>query len=368
MKSSSIQFIASSRFDAARSVKIFPKGHKSHNLHGHSFWASILTDADRHTNSNGLEHINLMEKLAKITNQLDYSFLNEMLNIPTDENLAKWIRKNSLKSLKNIAMVIGLQSTKDQGVHLGENDDIHVWKRFQFEAAHQLPNVPVGHKCGRMHGHSFQVIVHANIQLGSNNLSIDYETLSNLWSPIDNLLNYNCLNDIEGLNNPTSEILAKWIWEKIILNLPSLSCVSVYETALCGAHFDGNEFKIWKDFSIDSAIKIDKPFSKINRLHGHTFLLRLNLSSPLDKVMGWTKDFGDVKQLFSPIFKTLDHHPLHQNLEIQNFNLLNMAKWILKTTEKTLPEVSGLELYETEGCGVILNNKVVGPTMPLTQK
>ena len=368
MKSNLIQYIASSRFDAARSVKILPKDHKSRNLHGHSFWASILINSDTIATLNGLEHLNLKKKLVEITNQLDYSHLNETLDIPTDENLAKWIRINSQNSLSDISTVIGLQSTKDQGIHLEKNDDVHVWKRFQFEAAHKLPNVSKGHKCGRMHGHSFQVIVHTNTQLSSNNLSINYEKLDALWSPIDELLNYNCLNLIKGLDNPTSEMLAQWIWEKLIYKLPNLSCVSVYETASCGAHFDGNNFKIWKDFSIDSAVKIDEEVSKISRLHGHTFLLRLNLSAPLDNVMGWTKDFGDVKELFSPIFKTLDHRPLHENLEIKNFNLLNIAKWILKTTEKTLPELSGLELYETEGCGVILNNNFVGPIMPLTQK
>lgn len=368
MKSNLIQYIASSRFDAARSVKILPKDHKSRNLHGHSFWASILINSDTIATLNGLEHLNLKKKLVEITNQLDYSHLNETLDIPTDENLAKWIRINSQNSLSDISTVIGLQSTKDQGIHLEKNDDVHVWKRFQFEAAHKLPNVPKGHKCGRMHGHSFQVIVHANTQLSSNNLSIVYEKLDALWAPIDELLNYNCLNLIKGLHNPTSEMLAQWIWEKIVNQLPSLSCISVYETASCGAHFDGNNFKIWKDFSIDSAVKIDRSFSKINSLHGHTFLLRLNLSSQLDKIMGWTKDFGDVKEIFSPIFKKLDHHPLHENPEIQSFNLLNLAKWILKTTKKTLPEVSGLELYETEGCGVILNNNCVGPIMPLTQK
>lgn len=363
-----IQFIGSSRFNAARSVNILPVGHKSRNLHGHSFWASALINDDNNIDSNGLEHINLKERLMKATDLLDYSHLNENIGVPTDENIARWIKQNSQKSLNNFVQVIGLQSTKDQGVHLGLNDNIHVWRRFQFEAAHQLPNVAVDHKCGRMHGHSFQVILHANIKLMLNNLSIDYDQLTQLWSLIDESLSYNCLNDVEGLSNPTSEMLAQWIWKKIIPNQPSLSCVSVYETASCGAHFDGKNFKIWKDFSIDSAMKIKKPVLKFSRLHGHTFLLRLNLSSPIDKIMGWTKDFGDVKELFAPIFKSIDHHPLHENSEIQNFNLLNLAKWILKTTQNVLPEVSGIELYETEGCGVVLNNNNVGPMMPLTEK
>ncbi len=368
MEDIDIQFIASSRFDAARSVEILPINHKSRNLHGHSFWTSIISDSSHDSVLKGLEHLNLKEKLLNVTEKLDYTHLNKMIKIPTDENLAKWIQEKSQNLLKKDIQITGLQSTKDQGIHFNSNSNVHVWKRFQFEAAHQLPNVVEGHKCGRMHGHSFQVIVHANTRLESNDLSIDYDQLSEIWSPIDQILNYNCLNHIEGLSNPTSEILAQWIWEKLVLVLPSISCVSVYETASCGAHFDGNDFKIWKDFSFDSAIKIDQSESKLSRLHGHTFLLRLNLSSPLDQVMGWTKDFGDVKEIFKPIFKILDHQPLHENLEFGKTDILNIANWILNTTQTVLPELSGIELYESEGCGVILKNNLVGPIMPLTQK
>ncbi len=368
MKKTKTQFIASSSFEAARSVDIFPKNHKSRNLHGHSFWASIISGFEHDFKFNGSEHVMLKEKLLRVTENFDYSHLNKLIRIPTDENLAKWIKQKSQNLLKNKIEITGLQSTKNQGVHCISNNELHVWRRFQFEAAHQLPNVPFGHKCGRMHGHSFQVIIHANAKLESNELLINYDQLSNIWSPIDHKLNYSCLNKISGLSNPTSEILAQWIWKKIIPQLPSLSCVSVYETSSCGAHYDGQNFKIWKDFSFDSALKIDQIKSKLSSLHGHTFLLRLNLSSPFDKVMGWTKDFGDVKEIFNPIFKMLDHQPLHENLELSKTNILNIANWILSVTEKILPELSGIELYESEGCGVILNDNRIGPIMPLTQK
>ena len=368
MKDIKIQFIASARFDAARSVGVLPVNHKSRNLHGHSFWTSIILDSNCDSHLNGSEHLFLKEKLTSVVKDLDYNHLNNLIKIPTDENLARWIQGKSKYLLKKNVEITGVQSTKDQGIHLSDDYSFHVWKRFQFEAAHKLPNVAKGHKCGKMHGHSFQVIVHANTKFEFNDLSIDYDHLNEIWSPIDYKLNYNCLNEIEGLSNPTSEILAQWIWEKLAPVLPSISCISVYETATCGAHFNGSDFKIWKDFSFDSAIKIDHADKKLSRLHGHTFLLRLNLSSPLDKVMGWTKDFGDVKEIFKPIFKILDHQPLNENLEFGKINILNIATWILNTTQNVLPEISGIELYESEGCGVILKNNIVGPIMPLTQK
>ena len=75
------------------------------------------------------------------------------MSIPTDENLARYIYEHI-----NDASVstIGLQSTKDQGIHLENKDNIHLWKRYQFEAAHQLPNVKPEHKCGRMHDTVFR--------------------------------------------------------------------------------------------------------------------------------------------------------------------------------------------------------------------
>ena len=82
----------------------------------------------------------------------------------------------------------------------------------------------------------------------------------------------------------------------------------------------------------------------------------------------FTNSLSNKKEIFKPIFKILDHQPLNENLEFGKINILNIATWILNTTQNVLPEISGIELYESEGCGVILKNNVVGPIMPLTQK
>ena len=85
-----------------------------------------------------------------------------------------------------------------------------------------------------MHGHGFEVILHANVDLRGGALAIDYDYLDACWLPVQNELDYTCLNDIPGLGNPTSELIASWIWNRLKQDLPELSWVTVYETASCG--------------------------------------------------------------------------------------------------------------------------------------
>ncbi|MFX6755263.1 6-carboxytetrahydropterin synthase, partial [Acinetobacter baumannii] len=85
-------------------------------------------------------------------------------------------------------------------------------------------------KCGRLHGHGFEVIVHANQDLAGADLGIDYDHLDEFWAPIAAQVNYRCLNDVPGLENPTSEMISSWLWERLKPALPALSWVTVYET------------------------------------------------------------------------------------------------------------------------------------------
>ena len=111
---------------------------------------------------------------------------------------------------------------------------------FRFEAAHFLPKVPAGHKCARMHGHSFKVEVAI---VGPVNPDtgwlIDFFELFELWAPIHARLDHHCLNEIAGLENPTSEFLAKWIWDEMKPKLPELDQVTLYETADARAEYRG---------------------------------------------------------------------------------------------------------------------------------
>jgi 6-pyruvoyl-tetrahydropterin synthase len=103
-------------------------------------------------------------KLEATVAPLDYDDLNRHLDEPTDENLARWVRARiAAPGVESV----GIRSTAHSGVDLDARDHAHVWRRYVFQSAHRLPNVPEGHKCGRMHGHGFEVILHADQDLGA---------------------------------------------------------------------------------------------------------------------------------------------------------------------------------------------------------
>ena len=104
-------------------------------------------------------------------------------------------------------------------------------KTFQFEAAHRLPQVPPGHKCARLHGHSFsvEVVVEGPVDpvLG---WVMDYADIKAAVRPLYDQLDHNYLNEIPGLENPTSEHVARWIWDRLKPSLPLLTQVVIAET------------------------------------------------------------------------------------------------------------------------------------------
>jgi len=118
---------------------------------------------------------------------------------------------------------------------------VEIYKDFTFEAAHFLPNVPEGHKCGRLHGHSYKVRIHLTDNIDETaGWFIDFADVKKAFKPILLLLDHNYLNDIKGLENPTAEVISKWIWERLKAELPQLSAVEVKETCTCGAIYRGH--------------------------------------------------------------------------------------------------------------------------------
>lgn len=103
---------------------------------------------------------------------------------------------------------------------------------YSFEAAHNLPHVPPGHKCYNLHGHSFGVTVTLAGQVDTTSGWVcDFAQIDSVWVEVFRVLDHAYLNDIEGLENPTSEILARWIWQRLHPSLPQLSAIEVSETA-----------------------------------------------------------------------------------------------------------------------------------------
>ena len=115
-------------------------------------------------------------------------------------------------------------------------------KRFTFEAAHLLPNVPEGHKCRRLHGHSFTVELHVEGPVGEHSgWVMDFAEISAVCKALEDRLDHRYLNDIPGLENPTSEVLAKWIWREAQGALPMLSAVEVRETCTARCIYRGDK-------------------------------------------------------------------------------------------------------------------------------
>lgn len=117
---------------------------------------------------------------------------------------------------------------------------MQITKEFTFEAAHRLPNVAPGHKCGRLHGHSFRVILEVDGPIGEDTgWVLDFGDIKAAFKPLLNRLDHYYLNEIEGLENPTSEILAVWIWDRVRPALPLLSAVTVKETCTTSCTYRG---------------------------------------------------------------------------------------------------------------------------------
>lgn len=343
-------------FEAARQLNHHAMDHRERRLHGHSFLARVRAELPANwAPFTGIETETLAERLREVVAPLDYTLLNEHLPTPTDEHLARWIRARlDLPGIERVHV----QSTRDRGVILNKDDQVHGWRRFRFEAAHQLPNVSPGHPCGRMHGHGFEVILRG---AESNDTQLEAA-----WAPLYQQLHLACLNDVSGLENPTSERLAAWLWQRLQPALPELSRVTVYETATAGCHYDGSRYRIWKERSFESALRLNGASigDLHRRLHGHSYTLRLYLTAPLDEIMGWTVDYGEVKALFEPFYRQLDHHRLDELTGLVEPTLAGLLHWIRERMGAALPSLDRIDLEQTPDCGAILCWNREEPALP----
>ena len=117
---------------------------------------------------------------------------------------------------------------------------VELFTEFTFEAAHHLPNAPADHRCTRLHGHSYRVVVHVRGTVDPHaGWVMDFADLKKAFEPLRNQLNHRCLNEIEGLANPTSENVARWIWQRLRPALPGLCRIVVRESDDCGCIYEG---------------------------------------------------------------------------------------------------------------------------------
>jgi 6-pyruvoyltetrahydropterin/6-carboxytetrahydropterin synthase len=118
---------------------------------------------------------------------------------------------------------------------------VKISKEFSFEAAHRLPKVPAEHKCARLHGHSFAVKITVVGDVGEKSgWVMDFADIGTAYSVIHRQLDHYYLNDIEGLENPTSENIARWIWQRLKPALAQLSEIEIRETCTSACIYNGD--------------------------------------------------------------------------------------------------------------------------------
>ncbi|MBX9269321.1 6-pyruvoyl trahydropterin synthase family protein [Chromobacterium violaceum] len=323
--------IAGAGFEAARRL---PADHgKAARPHGHSFRLSA------HSEVQYADQATLQAAVQAAVAPLDYADLNAALAACDDLSLARHVAD----ALPHPA-AIQLRGAPDRGVML-DGPRALSWIASSFEAAHHLPHVPPGHKCGRLHGHGFGVRIVADAaQCGQRELA-------RAWAPLHRRLNHHYLNDIAGLDNPTSEVLAQWLHQQLSDAVPGLAWVEVRETHSAGSQFDGKTFRIWKEQRFESAI----PFDADGNYTGHSYLVRLMLCGGIDRTMGWLLDFGDVKDSFKPIYRQLDHNPLDKLAGVRGADSAAVAEWIHAQLSPLVPELSRIDLMESDDAGVSLH-------------
>ncbi|WP_026606709.1 6-carboxytetrahydropterin synthase QueD [Methylocapsa acidiphila] len=115
-----------------------------------------------------------------------------------------------------------------------------IMQAFRFEAAHRLPNVPEEHRCRRLHGHSYRVELKLEGSVDpTTGFVVDFFDVEAAFKPLLDRLDHHYLNEIDGLENPTAENIAVWIWDRVRKALPQLTSVVVFETLDCSAEYEG---------------------------------------------------------------------------------------------------------------------------------
>lgn len=323
---------ARARFDAARRFD------DDERLHGHGFCAQACAPT-----ANADADIDLEKAIKGAVAPLDGLLLNEVLAVPTDDELAQWVRQYLRPYAPERVIVTRCPGA---GAEVDAAGDVRLWRRFRFEAAHRLPHVPAGHKCARLHGHGFEVIL--RVRGGQEEIRVADARLASAWAALAPRLDGRCLNDLPGLDNPTSERLAQWLWQALSDQL-DLVDASVCETCTSGCHYDGEHTHIWKDSRFEAAL------GGARGAFGHSYRVRLHAGAALDPKLGWVMDFGDLKAFFEPLYRQLDHHYL-DDIVGSPATPAAIAGWIFAQLRPAVSQLTGVDVWPTPARGALLRS------------
>jgi 6-pyruvoyltetrahydropterin/6-carboxytetrahydropterin synthase len=108
--------------------------------------------------------------------------------------------------------------------------NVELTKEYRFEAAHSLPRVPAGHKCARLHGHSYKVELQVTGPVDeATGWLFDFQVIDDAWAELHALFDHRTLNDVPGLENSTCENIAVYVWRAVRKHVPQLSAVTIWE-------------------------------------------------------------------------------------------------------------------------------------------
>ncbi len=116
-----------------------------------------------------------------------------------------------------------------------------IYKQFTFDAAHFLPQVPEGHKCRQLHGHTYHLTIYISGPIAADTgWVIDFSEVKATCKPLIDRLDHALLNEVAGLENPTAENVARWLWKQIKIKLPGLQKIELKETPTSGVIYEGD--------------------------------------------------------------------------------------------------------------------------------
>lgn len=229
-----VELIKTYQFEAAHKTAL--KRGETTPVHGHSFEVEVVVEGECHPTYGWLiDYGDISKVMEPLYVQLDHRYLNEVagLSDPSVNGVARWIKAELaryLPQLSDVRVHITGDGYFNPVVTTERNRDGFASRcAFTFEAAHYLPNLPTTHKCRHMHGHSFRV------EIAGDAIESAHDRIHALYNATD----HRCLNEIEGLENPTSEMVARFAWNFLVNGGYTPEAVIVAETCTARCIYRG---------------------------------------------------------------------------------------------------------------------------------